>query len=286
MERRLIWGLTFGLLASGCKPTTELTEAPAPTLLARTERSADTSRRTTIVLTYDDGMVSQLQRAVPQLDSLDLRATFFLNDLAWPEKIAGFRRVGASGHELGNHTLKHQCPRRMGFAGEQAAERYTPDRFTEELFRNDSLLFELDSLVGPRSFAHPCSYAYVDSPAVSTLPLLSASEVILAGRTGGTKDSVLLPDRIYPRFEIPSFAVPEGTDAQALIGFAEKAEETGVAGVYLFHGIDGEWIRVSADAHLALLEYLAANGDRFEVITFGELARRMKAEGRLAAVPR
>src|SRR5215217_596061 len=37
------------------------------------------NKKCAVVLTYDDGLASQLQVAIPQLDSAKLKGTFFLN---------------------------------------------------------------------------------------------------------------------------------------------------------------------------------------------------------------
>src|SRR4051794_24883965 len=66
-----------------------------------------------IVLTYDDALHSQLDIAVPQLDRAHLEATFFLDGDVTPADMVRWRRVSRAGHELGNHSLFHPCPRAM-----------------------------------------------------------------------------------------------------------------------------------------------------------------------------
>ena len=61
------------------------------------------------VLTYDDALTSQLDNAVPALDAVGFKGTFFL---AGPKlaDIARWRAAAAEGHELANHTIFHACP--------------------------------------------------------------------------------------------------------------------------------------------------------------------------------
>src|SRR4029079_7277792 len=63
-------------------------------------------------LTFDDGMPSQLERAVPVLNRLGLKATFYVNpnySVEWDKHAPEWRALIAQGHELSNHTDKHPC---------------------------------------------------------------------------------------------------------------------------------------------------------------------------------
>lgn len=60
----------------------------APVLLAfgnistyYSKGSSTPSEKAIICLTYDDGLDTQLSIAIPQLDSMGLKATFFLNSI-------------------------------------------------------------------------------------------------------------------------------------------------------------------------------------------------------------
>jgi peptidoglycan/xylan/chitin deacetylase (PgdA/CDA1 family) len=66
-------------------------------------------KKVIIVLTYDDGLASQLDIAIPQLDSLGFKATFFLTGYVGPKTIPRWRQVALKGHELANHSLYHPC---------------------------------------------------------------------------------------------------------------------------------------------------------------------------------
>lgn len=70
--------------------------------------------RAAVSLTFDDGLKSQLEVAVPLLNDRGLRATFYLNPRGttpesddWRERWAAWKKVAEQGHELGNHSLTH-----------------------------------------------------------------------------------------------------------------------------------------------------------------------------------
>ena len=69
-----------------------------------------------VSLAYDDAIDSQLDNALPMLDGADLKASFYLT-LASPtlvKRLPEWRAAAARGHELGNHSLFHQCIRDAG----------------------------------------------------------------------------------------------------------------------------------------------------------------------------
>ncbi|HCQ01133.1 MAG TPA: polysaccharide deacetylase, partial [Candidatus Latescibacteria bacterium] len=64
-----------------------------------------------VSLTFDDGMPSQLDRAIPILGEHDQKGTFYINPRGdnWQENLEPWRTVAQAGHEIGNHTVNHPC---------------------------------------------------------------------------------------------------------------------------------------------------------------------------------
>ncbi len=64
-----------------------------------------------VVLTYDDAIDIDLDNVVPALDSLLLKATFYIIGASpvVAKRLDEWRRIAAEGHELGNHALFHPC---------------------------------------------------------------------------------------------------------------------------------------------------------------------------------
>src|SRR5689334_2197924 len=64
-----------------------------------------------VSITYDDGLNSQLDNVVPELDRRGLKATFFLTEenIRQGRRLAEWERVAAEGHEVANHTVTHPC---------------------------------------------------------------------------------------------------------------------------------------------------------------------------------
>src|ERR1035437_3270355 len=62
-------------------------------------------KKCAVVLTYDDALNVDLTNAIPALDSLGLKATFYISDYfgGLNSQILKWRSAVGNGHELGNH---------------------------------------------------------------------------------------------------------------------------------------------------------------------------------------
>jgi peptidoglycan/xylan/chitin deacetylase (PgdA/CDA1 family) len=104
-------------------------------------------RRAAVSLTYDDGLDSQLDNAVPQLDTLGMKATFFVTGENMDARLTDWVALSRRGHEIADHTVSHPC--------ELAA--YTADRFqSQELGAMETYLNDNFGVSRARSFAYPC----------------------------------------------------------------------------------------------------------------------------------
>ena len=106
-----------------------------------------------VALTFDDGPTAAgADSILPLLDSLGVRATFFVNGNALAERPDVGRRFVAAGHELGNHTWSH--PRML--LKPQAAIR-------REVERTDSMIRAVGH-AGPIHFRPPYGKKLVGLP--------------------------------------------------------------------------------------------------------------------------
>src|SRR5450432_2597841 len=69
------------------------------------------NRKAAVVLTYDDAINQHLDNAIPVLDSLKLKATFYITGYSPSvrDRMNEWKKLAVQGHELGNHTLYHPC---------------------------------------------------------------------------------------------------------------------------------------------------------------------------------
>jgi peptidoglycan/xylan/chitin deacetylase (PgdA/CDA1 family) len=106
--------------------------------------------RAAVSLTYDDGLDSQLDYAVPQLQAARLKATFFLVQQNMEARLADWQAVARMGHEIGDHTENHPCGlAHYSASGFRAAQIAPMERFLDRNFGPAPLR---------RPYAYPCGY--------------------------------------------------------------------------------------------------------------------------------
>jgi peptidoglycan/xylan/chitin deacetylase (PgdA/CDA1 family) len=219
-------------------------------------------KRAAVVLTYDDALVSQLDIAIPALDAVGLKGTFFLiGSKIGPEHISRWRSAAAEGHELGNHTIRHACPQANYPPAKRidTSETYDVDTMLTEIRTMNSMLTAIDGRP-QHSYATPCGQHLAGG--VDYLPALRASGLVRYTRSADPSERPFDPMDVPARF-FPSNAT--GTD---LIAAVKDVERRGGMIVLGFHGVGGDYLAVSAQAHAQLLVYLKAHSDTIWVAPF------------------
>lgn len=218
-----------------------------------------------VVLTYDDGLNSHLDHAVPALDAAGFKATFFLSGVKMAD-VPRWRAVAAAGHELANHTIFHPCPA-SSFSSDPryTSEAYTSASMLKEIEQQNVLLTALDGKP-THGFAWPCGQTLAGG--LDYLEALRAAKLVTYARGVHTSPDDLRADvgRMDP-MHVPSRGFGEGTTGAQLIEFAKQAQAGGGMAVYLFHGVGGDYLQISDSAHRELLAWLAAHRSEVWVTT-------------------
>lgn len=236
------------------------------------------SKKVIICLTYDDGLETQLSTVIPQLDSVGLKATFFLNSIQGsaksdvigqtPEAVLGWTNAAKNGHELANHTLFHACPEKLGWQKSVAIESYTVNKIVTEIKTNNTILSLLDPNRKERSFAFPCNNSLIGDTDYTAI--IKKQGLVKYARTGGDSNSIITDFKHLNTMKVPSWHVWTGTTLNALIAYAEKVRGASGMGVYQFHGVGGQIFQISSKTHRAFLEYLKAHQEDYWVTTFSD----------------
>ncbi|MBN1560668.1 polysaccharide deacetylase [candidate division KSB1 bacterium] len=117
-------------------------------------------KRCAVSLTFDDARLSQIDLGIPLLNRYDVKATFYISPEGLLERLDGWRKAVAAGHEIGNHTMTHPCTGNYAFSRDNALEEYDLDRIGVEM--DDAGKFILEQLgVEAQSFAYPCGQKFV-----------------------------------------------------------------------------------------------------------------------------
>jgi peptidoglycan/xylan/chitin deacetylase (PgdA/CDA1 family) len=214
-------------------------------------------KKCAVVLTYDDALNVHLDNAIPLLDSLKFKATFYLPGFSpsIKERSRAWAEAAREGHELGNHTLFHPCEGkaqgREWVKPEYNLSTYTSQRITDEILMTNVLL-ELINGKSKRTFAYPCGDMKAgDSSYVSLI-----RNNFTAAR--GVQAKMQKIDEI-DLFDICCFMI-NGQTGNELTDLVKKAVQTNSLLVFLFHGVGCEHdINVSLPAHRQLLFFLEQN---------------------------
>lgn len=210
-------------------------------------------KRAAVVLTYDDALNVHLDHAIPALDSLKLKGTFYLigQSGALDKRIPEWRKAAAKGHELGNHTLFHPCasgPGRSWITPENDLRNYTVARMVNEIRLNNTLLNSIDGKSG-RTFAYACG----DMKIGDTLYIEQMKGEFTGAR--GVR-AEMPPITGVDLLNVPSYMI-NGQSGEELIALVNEAMANGRLLVFLFHGVGGEHsLNVSLEAHSKLLHFL------------------------------
>ncbi|MBC7947637.1 MAG: polysaccharide deacetylase family protein [Chitinophagaceae bacterium] len=230
-------------------------------------------KKTAVVITYDDAINEHLDNAIPVLDSLGLKATFYITaySQATRTRINDWRKIAAQGHELGNHTLFHPC---NGGAGREWVKpdydlrRYTIQRMVDETRMTNTFLEAVDGKT-KRTFAYTCADTRIGDSAF--LPLLKNDFVAVRN----VRNAMHTIDQV-DLYDLDCFMV-NGETGEQMIEWVRKASASQSLLVLLFHGVGGgNGLNVSLPAHRQLLEYLKQNEKDIWVAPMIEVAEHIK----------
>jgi peptidoglycan/xylan/chitin deacetylase (PgdA/CDA1 family) len=222
--------------------------------------------RAAISLAYDDALDSHLDNAIPSLDRHGLRASFYLT-LASPvvrNRLDEWRAAAARGHELGNHSLFHPCS-----ASKPGREWVTPwndldtmpvESMKQQVLVANTTLFAIDGRE-ERTFTAPCGD--LEAAGEPYIDAIKGEFVAIKSKPGA-----VTPDMAAVDPYAVGVGGPVGVTGAELIAVVRAAAEAGTMANLTFHGIGGDYLEVSVEAHDQLLEHLAANPDVYWVDTF------------------
>jgi len=250
--------------------------AAAPAAETQTAWHWPDGARAAVSLAYDDALDSQLDQAIPALTRYGFRGSFYLT-MANPVvrlRLQDWRSAALNGHELGNHTLFHACSKSQ--PGREWVEPWndldvmTIAELKQHMVLANTMLHAIDGRE-ERTLTTPCGdlYAadgyYVDA--------VKSEFVAIKARLseGVTEDMATLDPYLV------GVAVPVGASGEDLIAIVHEAAVRGTMANLTFHGVGGDHLAVSKQAHDRLLKHLADNPDVYWVDTFLNIMQYVKA---------
>ncbi len=232
-------------------------------------------KKCAVVLTYDDGLNVDLTNAIPALDSVGLKGTFYISDYfnGLKAQIPKWRLAAGKGHELANHTIWHACEGgragREFVKGDYDMRYYTVKRMADEIKEMNNLLYAIDGKT-ERTFAYPCG----DQKIHDTSYIDPLKNEFIAAR--GVTPEMLPIDKI-DLYNIGCYTVA-GQSGDQLTELVKQAMLSKTLLVFLFHGVGGEHgLNVSLEAHRQLLQFLKQNQKDIWIDTMLNVADYIKS---------
>lgn len=236
-------------------------------------------KKAAVVITYDDAIDEHLDNAAPVLDSLGLKATFYITafSASMQNRIDAWKKLATDGHELGNHTLYHPCvgntPGREWVNAENDLSKYTVKRMESEARMTNVFLQALDGKT-KRTFAYTCG----DMTIADSSFMDGMHKDFVAARA--VRNEMHGIDQI-DLYNVDCYMVNNHTAAQ-MEEWVKKAEETGSLLVILFHGVGGgNSLNVSLQDHRQFLQYLKQQEKKLWIapmIEVAEYVNKMKQQ--------
>jgi peptidoglycan-N-acetylglucosamine deacetylase len=227
-----------------------------------------------VVLTYDDALNVHLDNAIPLLDSLGLKGTFYIigSSQVLKNRMEEWRKAAANGHELGNHTLFHPCssqmPGREWVSKDHDLSNYTLGQIMDEISMENVLLQAIDGKT-ERTFAYACG----DMNAGNVSFKEQAAKIFPAARGVGAGMHKINDIDLA---NVDCYMI-NGEPGDKLVALVKQAMQTNSLVVFLFHGVGGEHnINVSLPAHSQLLHFIKDNQDKIWEATMLEVAGYIK----------
>lgn len=232
-------------------------------------------KKCAVVITYDDAIDQHLDNAAPVLDSLGLKATFYITAFShsMQNRLSEWKKLATNGHELGNHTLFHPCiggPGREWVAKQNDLRNFTVKRMENEVRMANLFLHALDGKT-KRTFAFTCGDMKIDD----SLFINGMKNDFVAARA--------VRNEMHKINEIDFYNVDcymvNNHSFQQMKEWVDRAVETNSLLVILFHGVGGgNALDVSLPAHREFLRYLKRNEKDVWVAPMVEVAEYIKSK--------
>lgn len=189
--------------------------------------------------------------------------------------MAEWRAAARAGHELGNHTLFHQCSGsiadRAWVQAHRDLDRVSVEQVKDQAVVANTMLYAIDGR-RERTFTAPCG----DPLAAGRNYLPAIASEFVAIKAGGGTGVPHAMDQVDPY--AVSVAAPVGLSGKQLIDLVKQAHARGTMVNLTFHGVGGDYLSVSSAAHEELVKFLAEHRRDYWTDTFLNIMQHVKKQ--------
>lgn len=232
-------------------------------------------KKAAVCMSYDDGIITHLDNAIPDLNEAGFRGTFYLMGMNLvPEMVEGWRLAASQGHELGCHSLFHPCSGEYDWVPEEyRTDDYTLRRIFDEIQAMNQFLYAVDGKT-ERTYAYPCHVKEVSG--INYVDTLSRKGFFPGARNGFAAAAVSSDN--LNLFDIPSMSITDEVPFEKVVAYIEAAVENESLAVFCFHGIGGEYIVTSSEYHQKIIAYLKAHEEKLWVAPMVEVVQHLQTQ--------
>jgi peptidoglycan/xylan/chitin deacetylase (PgdA/CDA1 family) len=229
-----------------------------------------------ISLSFDDARLSQVDTGIPMLNEYNVKATFYLNPGGMKERLDGWKKAVASGHEIGNHSTTHPCSGNFAWVGKgNELENLSMNDMRKNLMDCNK---EIKDALGvtPTVFAYPCGQKFIGRGKTlrSYVPLIA--ELFSCGR-GWLEE--MDNDPMFCDYAQLAGREMDGKDFEQILTLIDDAKEHNDWLLLAGHEMGGEGTQTTRIAMLRkLIEYSKDPANGIWLAPVGEVQAYIKKQ--------
>ncbi len=226
-------------------------------------------KKAAISLTFDDARFSQVDTGTALLDKYGVKATFFVVPSSVEQRLDGWKKAVANGHEIGNHTMTHPCTGNFLWSRKNALENYSINDIQNEITECNTRIKELLGVTA-EVFAYPCGQKFVgrDTNTKSYVPLIS--KMFILG--SGWRDEALV-DPLFCDLSQVSGIEMDGKSFDEILPLIEEAKKNGQWLILAGHEMGEGGVQTTQLSMLKqLIEYIQNPSNQIWIAPAGTVA--------------
>lgn len=232
-------------------------------------------KKIALSLSFDDARASQVDAGTALLDQYGVKGTFYVVPNAVKQRLEGWKKAVAGGHEIGNHSFNHPCTGNFPWSRQKAIENYTLKQMRNELILANKDIKELLG-VEAEVFAYPCGQTYIGRGANTKSYVPVVSKLFLSGR-GWLDESPNAP-QFCDLAQLTGMEM-DGKDFEQILPLIENAKKSGAWLILAGHEMGesgGQTTRLSMLKKL--IEYAQNPANGIWIAPVGTVAKYIKEQ--------
>ena len=228
-----------------------------------------------ISLSFDDARASQVDAGTALLDEYGVKGTFYVVPNSVKQRLEGWKKAVASGHEIGNHSFNHPCTGNFPWSRQKAIENYSLKQMRNELILANK---DIKELLGVESevFAYPCGQTYIGRGENTKSYVPVVSKLFLSGR--GWLDEGPNAPQFCDLAQLTGMEM-DGKDFEQILPLIENAKKSGAWLVLAGHEMGASGSQTTRLIMLKkLIEYAQNPANGIWIAPVGTVAKYIKGQ--------